>query len=153
MKALGKQRKEYIFEQIPALDRKWQYLMGRRLRGSDMTFRQYELLHQIHHFFSYPPTIKELSERMETSHQNIKQLISVLNKRNYVSMIKDSHDGRMIRIEITEEGEETLRTNARRFGKVLYDIFLDFDEEEVGKIFDLLIRIENKTDKLIEKSR
>ena len=48
------------------------------------------------------PTIKELTEIMGSSHQNVKQILLKLEKKGFVNIYPDSKDKRKQRIELTE---------------------------------------------------
>lgn len=56
--------------------------------------------------FEEPPTLKELSEVMGSSHQNVKQMLNKLEKTGYVSFAQDSKDKRKQRIILTKQAAE-----------------------------------------------
>ena len=49
-----------------------------------------------------PPTLKELAEIMGSSHQNVKQILLKLKKKNFINIIIDESDRRKQRIELTD---------------------------------------------------
>ena len=50
-----------------------------------------------------PPTLKELSMIMGSSHQNVKTILNKLEKKGFVKFAPDQHDRRKQRILLTEE--------------------------------------------------
>ena len=58
------------------------------------------------------PTIKELSEVLGSSHQNVKQILLKLEKKNFVRFQSDEADKRKQRIVLTNECREFCEKNA-----------------------------------------
>lgn len=56
--------------------------------------------------FEQPPTLKELSDMMGTSHQNVKQMLLKLSKLGYVEFVPDEKDKRKQRILATQKAED-----------------------------------------------
>lgn len=57
------------------------------------------------------PTVKELSEIMGSSHQNVKQILLKLEKKGFVSISVDEQDKRKQRIELTPYCQEFCEKN------------------------------------------
>lgn len=55
---------------------------------------------------SQPPTLKEVSEVMGSSHQNIKQMLLKLEKAGFVNLAPDAQDKRKQRIILTQKADE-----------------------------------------------
>ena len=53
-----------------------------------------------------PPTINELSEVMGSSHQNVKQILLKLEKKDLIEIFPDEKDRRKQRIRISKHGNE-----------------------------------------------
>lgn len=55
--------------------------------------------------FEQPPTIREMADLIGCSHQNAKQILSKLEKLNFVAMQQDESDKRKQRIVLTEQAQ------------------------------------------------
>ena len=55
------------------------------------------------------PTLKELSEILGSSHQNVKQILLKLEKKNFIRFRADETDKRKQRIELTDEYEISMK--------------------------------------------
>lgn len=53
----------------------------------------------------HPPTIKELAEKMGTSHQNVKQMAVRLEQKGLLRFLPDPADRRKLRVQLTERCE------------------------------------------------
>lgn len=56
--------------------------------------------------FHEPPTLKELSEAMGCSHQNVKQMLIKLERTGYITFCADEQDRRKQRIRLTQKTEQ-----------------------------------------------
>lgn len=57
-------------------------------------------------YFKEPPTLKELSILMGSSHQNVKQILLKLEKTGFVRLASDEYDRRKQRVVLTEKAGE-----------------------------------------------
>jgi DNA-binding MarR family transcriptional regulator len=70
---------------------------------SEITSKQFFLLICMNLFSDHDPSIKELAEVMQSSHQNVKQLLLKLEKNGFVRTYADESDGRIIRVKVTDK--------------------------------------------------
>lgn len=57
-------------------------------------------------YFKEPPTLRELSLMMGSSHQNVKQMLLKLEKNGFVAFVADETDKRKQRIVLTDKAGE-----------------------------------------------
>ncbi|WP_206718049.1 MarR family winged helix-turn-helix transcriptional regulator, partial [Anoxybacillus flavithermus] len=89
-----------IFANLFLVSNKLQVTMDKR--KSDITSKQWFVLAALT-FMDQAPTLKELSQALDYSHQNIRQLVNKLEEKKYVRIEKDQEDQRAIRIMLTEK--------------------------------------------------
>ncbi len=95
-------------------------------------------------FFKEPPTLKELSYLMGSSHQNVKQLLLKLEKSGFVNLEPDEFDKRKQRIVLTEKAaafcEEHDKPSINYVGK----LFEAVEEEALNITVQTLIRLDSQ---------
>lgn len=101
--------------------------------------------------FRNPPTLKEVSELVGSSHQNIKQLVLKLEKCGYVKMIPDEKDERKQRIIVTDLVEEMDEKYSKSSDDVMNELFEGIDEDALQKTINTLISLSSKLEKMEEK--
>lgn len=68
----------------------------------EISWKQCFLLNCIS-FFEKPPTLKEISDMLGSSHQNVKQMLLKLEKAEFVQFLADEEDKRKQRIILTKK--------------------------------------------------
>ncbi len=81
-----------------------QYFDNDELKKDGLTKRQAEVLVFLHELPT-PPSLRELSRLLSTSHQNVKQICNILEKENLVRYLEDIRDKRKTLIKLTMKGE------------------------------------------------
>lgn len=89
------------------------------------------------------PTIRELSEIMGSSHQNVKQILLKLEKKGFVSILTDARDKRKQRIALTDYCLEFCQKNDELSGKIIKGMFNGISEEQLKTTIATIIQIEN----------
>lgn len=116
----------------------------------ELTAKQWFLLVVLGTFFKEPPSIRELSEWMGTSHQNVKQLAVKLEQKGYVTIARDERDNRILRVSATSKADEFEReyheSNERFIGKLYQNV----SEMEVAAAFSTLARLSGNLEEISE---
>ena len=89
------------------------------------------------------PTIRELSEIMGSSHQNVKQILLKLEKKGFVSILTDQQDKRKQRIVLTDYCRDFCQKNDELSGKIIEGMFSGIGEEQLKTTIATIIQIEN----------
>ncbi|MBP3414106.1 MAG: MarR family transcriptional regulator [Clostridia bacterium] len=89
------------------------------------------------------PTIRELSEIMGSSHQNVKQILLKLEKKGFVSILTDQQDKRKQRIVLTDYCRDFCQKNDELSGKIIKGMFSGIGEEQLKTTIATIIQIEN----------
>lgn len=89
------------------------------------------------------PTVRELSEIMGSSHQNVKQILLKLEKKGFVSILADPKDKRKQRIVLTDYCRDFCQKNDEMSGKIIREMFDGIDEEQLKITIATIIQMEN----------
>ena len=88
------------------------------------------------------PTIKELSEIMGSSHQNVKQILLKLEKKGFVNISVDEDDKRKQRVILTEKCIEFCNRNDENSSMAVKSIFEGISEKELLITIHTIIHME-----------
>lgn len=89
-----------------------------------------------------PPSIRELSRLLSTSHQNIKQICIKLEKKSLIRFIEDVKDKRKIRIKLTIKGESKANNVNKALIKISTKISSNFESNEIDELARLLRKMQ-----------
>ena len=89
------------------------------------------------------PTIRELSEIMGSSHQNVKQLLLKLEKKGFVHFYPDANDRRKQRIQLTEYCMDFCTKNNEVSSNIMKCIFDGISEDQLNVTIRTIMQIEN----------
>lgn len=103
----------------------------------------------IDYLFETPPTIKDAAKAMGSSHQNVKQLAVMLEKKGLLDFRRDPADNRAIRLKLSENGRsfwEKVRVKGSVFQDGLFEGIEERDltaaKNVLGKMLTNLEKIE-----------
>jgi DNA-binding MarR family transcriptional regulator len=109
---------------------------------SEITSKQFFLLICMNLFHEHDPAITELAELMQSSHQNVRELVLKLEKKGFVRTYEDKNDRRIIRVAVTEKKmmlDEKYNTASRAAMK---ELFKGLDDEAITVTLRVLTQIE-----------
>ena len=107
----------------------------------DLTIRQMLALPAVIHAPEGKATINYIAKQLGTTKQNAKQIVSALEKKNYVSVAPNESDKRAVSITVTPESEEAYRQCSQRTDMFIADIFSDFSTEDLETLWTLLNKL------------
>ena len=93
--------------------------------------------------FKEAPTLKELSEVMGSSHQNVKQILIKLEGKGFVELKLDEKDKRKQRIYITEKTKAFCTAHDEGSAEIMNQIFSDIAPEDVEITIRTIIQMDN----------
>ena len=88
------------------------------------------------------PTLKELSDILGSSHQNVKQILLKLEKKNFIRFQADETDKRKQRIMLTDYCKEFCEKNDEMSKSIMEKMFDGITEEDIATTIKTIIRIE-----------
>ena len=89
-----------------------------------------------------PPTLKELSDILGSSHQNVKQILLKLEKKSFIQFQTDDADKRKQRIVLTDYCREFCERNDEMSKSIMEKMFDGVTEKEVATTIQTIIKIE-----------
>lgn len=89
-----------------------------------------------------PPTLKELSDILGSSHQNVKQILLKLEKKNFIQFQTDDTDKRKQRIVLTDYCKEFCAKNDKMSRCIMEKMFDGVPEEDIATTIQTIIKIE-----------
>ena len=88
------------------------------------------------------PTLRELSQVMGSSHQNVKQILLKLEKKGFVEMRVDEKDRRKQRIFLTEKAREFSASHDAQSQQIVSAIFDGISEEQLNVTIQTILHME-----------
>lgn len=104
--SLGAEPSVQLFRVVLTLANHLRTRMDQRLAEVDLTTAQAAVLTFVA-ASDQPPTLGETARSLGTSHQNARQIVAALERKNMIVVSSDSHDGRIRRLEVTEHVAQT----------------------------------------------
>lgn len=95
-------------------------------------------------FFKEPPTLKDLSQLMGSSHQNVKQMLLKLEKGGFVRLVSDEEDKRKQRILITDKAVDFCEHYDRPSTNYVEQLFINVEEEALKTTIQTLIQMDSQ---------
>ena len=97
-----------------------------------------------------PPTLKELSDILGSSHQNVKQILLKLEKKGFICFERDEADKRKQRIVLTKECRQFCEKNDEMSQKTMMGMFEGIPEKDIKTSIKTIITIEKNLKGLSE---
>ena len=94
------------------------------------------------------PTLNDLADVMGSSHQNVKQILLKLERKDFVSMTPDQKDRRKQRIVLTDRCREFCEKNDAPSQSIIGRIFEGIDEEQLRVTIETIMDMERNVSKL-----
>jgi DNA-binding MarR family transcriptional regulator len=89
-----------------------------------------------------PPTIKELSDVLGSSHQNVKQILIKLEGKGFVEFREDAEDKRKQRIVLTKKCQDFCEKNNGMSMQIMAKMFEGVSEKDIQTTVRTITRIE-----------
>ena len=90
-----------------------------------------------------PPTLKELSDILGSSHQNVKQILLKLEKKDFIQFQPDEKDRRKQRIILTEHCQDFCEKNDEMSRDIMKRMFAGISEKELSETIRIIMKIDN----------
>lgn len=131
-----------IFAKSFLLTRKWELLFNRQYADVGLTLKQMMLLIVLGNAFQEDPTIKEVSNELMTSHQNVKAMALQLEGKGFINTYRDELDKRVTRIKVNQEKIDFWNERAESDQDAFDTLFKGISKEELAittKVIDQLL--------------
>lgn len=98
--------------------------------------------------FETPPTIKELSDLVGSTHQNVKQLLLKLERAGFVQFVVDEADKRKQRILMTQKVKEFDDVYAEPSELFMKQLYRGVDMQKLQVTIETLMQLDDNLKKL-----
>lgn len=88
-----------------------------------------------------PPTITMLAKETDTSRQNVRKMLEVLQRQGYVALRDSAKDHRSQVVEMTEAGAQILRQVAQEAAPFFTELFSGISEEECAAAANVVLKL------------
>ncbi len=130
-----------IFGLLLIISNKMSTLLEREFKEFDVTTKQWFLSETIHSLFNSPPTLKEVSIAMGSSHQNVKQVAIKLQQKGLLKLEKDKKDARITRLRMTEKSDAFWKRTDSKGAIFREKMFKELDANDIAETRHLLEKL------------
>ena len=95
------------------------------------------------------PTIKELSDFMGSSHQNVKQILNKLENKGYIEMLPDESDKRKQRIIVTEKTKVFCAKHDENGQQFIRKLFEGIPDEDIQTVIRTIMQMEKNLEEIL----
>ena len=95
-----------------------------------------------------PHTLTNIGKMMGCSRQNVKKLVSILESKGYIEIVKGNNNS--VCIELTDKVNEYSNEIGLKQIKILELLFKDFSEEEIKLFFNMIKKMYSGLNKIEE---
>ena len=120
-----------------------QTFLDKMLKRFGLTSKQFFMMIIIGSF-EEDPTLGDIAERFETSHQNVKQVLLKLEKLGFVDMYKDGKDSRITRTCMSEKANAFWQSRNEADDITMEQIFSTLDDKELTSFHHVLLETMNQ---------
>lgn len=138
-----------IFALSFLMTRKWEVYYNRTTEKGDLSLKQLMLLIVVGNM-GKEPTIKEVSDVLATSHQNVRALLNQLEKKDFVTTYSDEKDKRITRIKLKEGKEAYWAERNDRDMKLIESLFEGLPLEDIQVTAKTLMALDQVATKKIK---
>ncbi len=103
--------------------------------------------------FDEPPTLKQLAKICDSSHQNIKQIVSKLESKGFIRIENDNKDLRAMRIVTTDKWVKWNENNNENSIRFIAEMFENLTEEEISAMNRAQLKIYRNLENMEENKK
>jgi DNA-binding MarR family transcriptional regulator len=126
---------ELVEEQAQELMRHLDVLVGNKVQD-DLSFGQYKVMALIHAHGSV--SVGNLGRMVGSAQSTTSEMIARLTKSNLVAKVRGPYDGRVVMVELTDQGRQLMRRRRKIVRDAYQQLFDKLDEEERRKFVDAI---------------
>ena len=131
MKNVDSQLVYSLYRMVFNLSQRFQYLTDDILRKDNLTAKQFHLSAIIDQSFTEPPSVNEVANIMDTSHQNVKAIANQLQRKGFLQIEKDPDDRRRQLLKLTEKSRQYWDSQAKAGEDFMLSLFDALSDEEI----------------------
>lgn len=129
----------YLLGLISAFENRFQALADNMMQ--EISWKQFFAIICIN-MCKEPPTLRELSDVLGSSHQNVKQILLKLEKKGFIAFIADDSDKRKQRIILTDKCRRFCAENNDASVAIMTKMFEGVSDKDINTTIKTIIQIE-----------
>lgn len=90
--------------------------------------------------FEGSPSIKDISERFGSSHQNVKQILNKLEKQGFIELYRDSIDSRVLRTRFTKKADDFWKKRELDDSQIMAEVFSGLSLDNLSVFQESLVK-------------
>lgn len=107
----------------------------------DITMKQHFLMIALG-MFENPPTLKEMSELIGCSYQNVKRMADHLQKEEYLEIVQDNNDKRKLLLVSTGKIEKMANSNHEKSLHFMLQLYKNISREDLVSTLNTLKKMD-----------
>ncbi|RJS48150.1 MAG: MarR family transcriptional regulator [Methanobacterium sp.] len=144
---------KYILVVLFLVQQRWGYVINKIFAEDGITTKQWLMLIIISQAFNHYPSLQEVADAMSTTHQNVKQLASRLEKRGFLTIKRDPHNRRILRLKTTPACQEYWEKRTRDDAQSISALFQGLENEEIKQLFQIMGKLDNISTNLYQQAK
>ena len=137
----------YLIGLLSAFENRFQAMADNMMR--EISWKQFFAIICIN-MCKEPPTLSELSDILGSSHQNVKQILLKLEKKDFIRFEQDESDKRKQRIVLTKTCKKFCEKNDDMSQKAMMAMFEGISERNIKTTIQTIIKIEKNLKGILE---
>ena len=129
----------YLLGLLSAFENRFQAMADKNMR--EISWKQFFAIICIN-LCKKPPTLRELSEILGSSHQKVKQILLKLEKKRFIEFRTDENDKRKQRIILTDACKKFCDENNEMSIAIMERMFSDISDEDIRTTIQTIVKIE-----------
>ncbi|GGH23500.1 MarR family winged helix-turn-helix transcriptional regulator [Paenibacillus segetis] len=107
----------------------------------NLTSRQFMTMVAILHLPEDETTVNNIARKLGTTKQSVKQMITVMENKGFVSTVPSQKDKRAINVKMTNTGKQVTQECGEQGIYFFADVFKDFTLDEMETLWGLLKKL------------
>ncbi len=143
------EQKPFILGSIFVLSNKLQTLSNQIYK--EISIKQWFLLAVISKFQESAPSLVQVSKIIGSSYQNVKKMALILEKKEFLNIIGDKNDKRILRLYMTEKCKNYFGATVEQEEQLTNDLFKDFDNNSLATLYYGISKLVSNIEQMEEK--
>ena len=107
----------------------------------ELTYKQWFLLMMLSRMEETGSNINTIADFVGTTRQNIKKMLTPLEEKGFVSIVRSGADARSLSVELTKKSYDFFRENDGKIAMATEQLFAPLSEEEMDVLTSLLKKL------------
>jgi DNA-binding MarR family transcriptional regulator len=143
--------KQYVFGSIFLLANKLQIIGDRELE--ELSFKQWFLLVAISNIQKAQPSLTDIANFVGVSRQNVKKMLVILERKDFVMLNTLPGDNKSIRVTLTAKCKTYFKEFDESRNEVLEKIFRNINYDEIQTVLKAFTTMFENIDDVLKKNR